>query len=73
MKLYDEEILTCKGGKKRTLFALGIEEVELITGLVRKAYEYFPLCPRTQQEYNRLRNIRKVLNNYLKEKNDKNC
>ncbi len=57
MKIYDEEIVNCHGGKRRILFATNVKELELVYGIVENAFRHFPDIPATTVEYSRLQNI----------------
>ena len=67
MKIYKKELTESKGSKYRLFLVLGKNELEMLIGILRKAYEYFPNSTPYTQENNRLQNMIKVGNKALRE------
>ncbi|MEE9573037.1 MAG: hypothetical protein V3W20_08320 [Candidatus Neomarinimicrobiota bacterium] len=70
MKIYKKEIAHSGGGSKfkyRLLLALGKSELEMLVGILTKAYQYFPDTVRYTKENNRLQSMVKVGNRALRD------
>ncbi len=65
MKIYREEIAGT--GKKRILFALGIDKVKLVYGVMQKAWIHFPYGPKWKPTGRRMWNIITALKKFLEQ------
>lgn len=65
MKIIEETI--APAGSKRIVFALGLDELKLISGLIEKACRVFPVGDDWTPDGRRLSNMNKTLRKYFKE------
>ncbi len=65
MKIYEKEISS--NGKKRLLIALGKQELELLYGVVKKAYLHTPKITETFNTVSRLRTMKVSLGKFIRE------
>lgn len=65
MKLYKEEI--SGADKKRILFAVGIDEIKLMFGILTKALLSWPIGKDWKPDSNRLRSIVRELREFIDE------
>lgn len=65
MRVFEQEFEKAGNNKKRILFALGFEEVEILHGLVANGMKHFPITDDTNQTYARMRNMQKAMSVYL--------
>ena len=63
MKITETEI--SGQNRKRVLFAIGREEVEILHALVVKAMENFPVMQETNPAFARMKNMQKEMSVYL--------
>jgi len=71
MKIYKKEISHDQAHstktKYRILIALGKNELEMLAGILAKAYQYFPSSTPYLQTNNRLQTMSKVIHKALRE------
>ncbi len=65
MKVYEKEI--SPNGKKRLLIALGRQELELLYGVIKKAYLHTPDTAETAKTITRLRNMKISMGKFIRE------
>ena len=71
MKLYKEEHINEAGNQVDHIwFATNRKELELLSGILEKAYSNFPRCISTTVECDRLRNMKNTILKYLRGKNN---
>lgn len=63
MKIIEEEIAS--SGKKRIVFAVGLEDIELLRGLLNQAKMYFPRTDKNKSDYQRINNMQKTMSVFL--------
>jgi hypothetical protein len=72
MRVVEETIAS--SGKKRILFACGIEDIKILAGMVMKAKMYTPLISKVEEEislHNRLNSMGREFSKYLNQKETK--
>lgn len=65
MKIYEKEISA--NGKKRLLIALGRQELELLYGIVKKAYLHTPDIAETARTITRLHTMKISMGKFIRE------
>lgn len=70
MKIYKKEISA--NGKKRLLIALGRQELELLYGVVKKAYLHTPDTAETVKTITRLQTMKVSMGKFIREINTSN-
>lgn len=64
MKVFEQELENAASGKKRVLFAVGFEEIELLHALLTQALKVFPGLTDQPTEH-RMKNMQRAMAVYL--------